>query len=296
MLSSFVKVVNHDDYYKKFNGHNVNDLKRIIKNARNLLTNFVFLLGDSSLDNKYWISKTSKPIGCYKSVLKGLMKQDVCYFINKELDRQNKNYCCINTAVEGSTISDRIAGKLLTQDLVAKENLTRNDVIVVNVGGNDIALKPTQKTLISLNTLLKTKDFDSIHFDHFKNLFKDQLQKYINNICSITKPKMIIICMIYYPNENSKQKSWANQTLSSVQYDTNPGILQEFIRNIYKECISKIQIKGTIVKYLPLYKTLNGKTSKDYVERVEPSEIGGKKIAKAIVDKIKYKKYIKCHR
>lgn len=47
---------------------------------------------------------------------------------------------------------------------------------------------------------------------------------------------------------------------------------------------SKIQVKGTEVVSVPLFNVLNGKRSEDYVARVEPSALGGQKMARYLLD------------
>ena len=49
---------------------------------------------------------------------------------------------------------------------------------------------------------------------------------------------------------------------------------------------SKIQIPGSEVIPIPLFHTLDGTRSEDYVARVEPSAIGGKKMAEYLLDVI----------
>ena len=54
--------------------------------------------------------------------------------------------------------------------------------------------------------------------------------------------------------------------------------------SLFKYATSEISIEGVEVVALPLFETLDGKNSKDYVQRVEPSAIGGEKLANAILN------------
>ena len=49
---------------------------------------------------------------------------------------------------------------------------------------------------------------------------------------------------------------------------------------------SHIQISGCNVIPIPLFETLDGKTTSDYVARVEPSCTGGRKIAECLLEAI----------
>jgi hypothetical protein len=49
---------------------------------------------------------------------------------------------------------------------------------------------------------------------------------------------------------------------------------------------SKIRITGSQVIPIPLFNVLDGKRSEDYIARVEPSAVGGRKIAEFLLDVI----------
>ena len=71
----------------------------------------------------------------------------------------------------------------------------------------------------------------------------------------------------------------------AVGYTENPEKLQLIIRTLY-EYISKkgYNIEGVDVTTLPLFKILDGNNTNDYIQRVEPSITGGKKIATSFTD------------
>ena len=96
---------------------------------------------------------------------------------------------------------------------------------------------------------------------------------------------MIVVCMIYYLDE-TPGGSWADRVLSLLGYDRDPSKLQLLIRKIFEEATSKIDIEGTTVVPFPMFTVLDGKNSKDYEQRVEPSVQGGKKLGEAFVEKI----------
>jgi hypothetical protein len=91
--------------------------------------------------------------------------------------------------------------------------------------------------------------------------------------------------MIYYPDETISP-SWAGGALGALNYNSNPEKLQLIIRKAFQESISKIQIPGTVVIPVPLFHALDGKDSRDYTARVEPSAHGGRKMAEYLLDMI----------
>jgi hypothetical protein len=78
----------------------------------------------------------------------------------------------------------------------------------------------------------------------------------------------------------------ADGTLGILGYNSNPKKLQLLIRKVFEEAVSNIKIQGSEVIPLPLFHVLDGKTTSDYCQRVEPSAQGGQKMANFILDHI----------
>jgi hypothetical protein len=91
--------------------------------------------------------------------------------------------------------------------------------------------------------------------------------------------------MIYHPDERNSS-SWASPALGTLGYNSNPVKLQLLIQKAYEEAILAIRIPGTQVIPTPLFRVLDGKNTNDYVQRVEPSPTGGRKMAEFILDMI----------
>ena len=69
------------------------------------------------------------------------------------------------------------------------------------------------------------------------HLFATRVEKYIERLTAKKKPKMIIVCMIYYLDE-SVTPSWAGPALAALGYNKDPEKLQLVIRKIFTEAIS----------------------------------------------------------
>lgn len=74
--------------------------------------------------------------------------------------------------------------------------------------------------------------------------------------------------------------------LKKLGYDKDPTKLQLVIREVFAAATQNIQLDGTRIVPLPLYEVLDGKNTADYEQRVEPSVTGGRKMARAIMDRI----------
>ena len=108
--------------------------------------------------------------------------------------------------------------------------------------------------------------------------------------------------------------SWASASLEALGYNSNPAKIQLLIRKIFEEATryvsdyaffhhhllfsyktqsfscflvkSSIQIPGSEVIPVPLFIPLDGTRTEDYVARVEPSAMGGRKMAEYMLDTI----------
>ena len=120
---------------------------------------------------------------------------------------------------------------------------------------------------------------------------------------------MIVPAMIYYPDEDATADSWANWVLKTMGYNNNPRKIQSITDRAFIDCMVPMpelmlqlekenknknknnkqnqnqqqqQTTTMIVTPIEWSKALDGKTTRDYVARVEPSESGGLKMAKYV--------------
>lgn len=309
-----------------YHGHRIRDLELVHDSLRESgCQSFVWLAGDSSLDNKHWLfsNKYNPSVmfdeqGCadavngYEAFLEPpRVPRDVCYWLNRglaaELGNSGQRVCAINTAVEESTLGQRVDVDdpcLLSQDVFLRDHVTENDIIIVDVGGNDVALRPTKWTAINMAMLIYLSCTPIIRtfswafapctgcyfgfplgMGYFVNMFKNKTAAYIEQLVAKRKPKKIIVCMLYYLDE-SPSGGWADQVLGMLGYDRNPAKLQAVIKRVFQLATSKIKIPGVEVVPFPLFEALDGKDPEDYLERVEPSVQGGRKMAEALLQAV----------
>jgi hypothetical protein len=292
--------INRSRFYFEWKGHQVSDLTRFkeITLAERPDKPIVYLAGDSSLDNKYWVHKSVEELSVdvptiYEKTLdKPQPKPDVSFWLNSLL---GDSATCINTAVEESMLRER-DDKLLSHDEFIRDNIRAQDVLIVSVGANDVAMKPlpcTIRHMLQLAWLTPRKSLESgkaSSLQYFKHMFGTQIQDYVTRMTAKTRPRAVIICMIYFPLEAEfKQKSWAEMQLKALGYNSYPVQLQTAIRAMYEIATKQIKIEGTEVVPFALHEVLDGKSPDDYTARVEPNDEGGRKMAvkfKNLLDKI----------
>eukprot|EP00747_Dinoflagellata_sp_TGD_P110613 gnl/TRDRNA2_/TRDRNA2_171006_c0_seq1.p1 gnl/TRDRNA2_/TRDRNA2_171006_c0~~gnl/TRDRNA2_/TRDRNA2_171006_c0_seq1.p1 ORF type:complete len:218 (+),score=27.49 gnl/TRDRNA2_/TRDRNA2_171006_c0_seq1:24-677(+) len=170
-------LVDATSFYESFPGHPVEDLEAI---HRRLLerrhSSIIFLAGDSTLDNHSdeWVGADMVPAenGYEATLSPPCMRRDVCYWMNERLrngagsygEAGGSSWHVINTAVEESTIAERMDYLEIPQDCFIRDRVTEQDVIVVSVGGNDVAMAPSFRTIINMLALARctcTSQIDS---------------------------------------------------------------------------------------------------------------------------------------
>eukprot|EP00605_Chrysophyceae_sp_TOSAG23-4_P002980 GSChrysophyteH1.ASY1.ANO1.3283.1 assembled CDS len=319
--------IDFNAFYGEYHGHRNEHLGVVwehlmSKKEKGEFDGIVYLAGDSSLDNKWWFRNTAPALNGYEDIISnGRSIMDITYWLNKlelESAADGRKYGVINCAVEESTVGARACSRLLDQDAFIKEHITGDDILVVSVGGNDIALKPNPCTIVNMLTLVKCVPYCCIEqacgtaipvndcccgcgpaclsnltafplgIGYFIHLFKVRIQKYIENVIgtsftgsSEAKARRVLVCMIYYPDEVA-DGSWADMTLSSLDYNKKPEKLQLVIRKIFTLATQAISLPGVEVIGVPLFVPLDGKDTTSYSQRVEPSASGGEKMAQLI--------------
>jgi hypothetical protein len=287
-------------FYVQWAGHPLDDISIFHAQAQSLRRSkpIVYLAGDSSLDNKYWVpvigphgeeSPVAVPKIYHEVFATPFPRPDVAFWLNHFLEDRGT---ALNLAVEATMLRERDYD-LLEHDKFVRDNITSEDILIVSVGGNDVAMKPTFATIRRMLQLSWLTPFSSLEkgnawsLDHFTHMFRDQVQAYVERLVEKQKPRAVIVCMIYYPLEAtaaSKQSSWADSPLKLLGYNRNPARLQAAIKAMYENATKKLQIEGTEVFPCALFEVLDGKNAEDYTARVEPSSEGGRKMATHFMD------------
>lgn len=120
---------------------------------------------------------------------------------------------------------------------------------------------------------------------YFVDMFKNRVGDYVRRLISKTKPRKVIVCMIYYPDERAGD-SWADGSLGALCYNSNPRKVQSLIAKVFELATNNMEIGGTEVVAFPLFGVLDGKDTNAYVQRVEPSPHGGHLMAAALMDEV----------
>merc|ERR1719329_200721 len=295
-------------FYAEYHGHPMQQLVEVVEALRQCSDGIVWLAGDSSLDNKHWLFDGPDKQACiehgvasegsddllapatngYEHVLEPqVMVRDVSYWINHLLVKAGTRMCCVNTAVEESTLADRRSA-LKSHDVMIRDCLKPSDVIVTSLGGNDVALRPDGITQQCIAQALMSEPGSSEYnhaVQHFVGMFKTQTEHFLQQLTAKTSPQIVVVCMLYYLDEK-RGSGWCEGVLDMMGYNVLPSKLQNLISKVYEAATMQVQLLGIHVVPLPLFRVLDGKASADYCQRVEPSIVGGGKMAGLIVEAI----------
>lgn len=237
--------VRSTSFYNEYHGHTIEHLTQVhsaVRGERAVL----WTLGDSTLDNKHWLLHGERQAATngYERVLSPPHAvPDVAHALNAECVARGlgATHCAINCAVEEATLGGR-ARELLAQDAFVRDHVREQDVLIVSCGGNDIALRPTVSTIVAMGALLAMPRalIESLGsspmlyrlvpgLGHFVSLFGATTARFVGRVVERTKPKAVVVCMLYYLDE-VPGGSWADGTLRTLGYDTDPSKLQAIMR------------------------------------------------------------------
>jgi hypothetical protein len=76
---------------------------------------------------------------------------------------------------------------------------------------------------------------------------QNRVQNYVSRLVTKTKPRKVVVCMIYHPDERAGG-SWADGALCCLGYNCRPAKLQSIIRKGFELGTSRIRIEGTEVR------------------------------------------------
>jgi hypothetical protein len=282
--------VNALRFYTQYYGHSFEDLVLLKNYFRSIGRRIIWLIGDSSLDNKHWLFEEDKnnstldtsnswcaeAINGYENIFNPPhMIRDVCYWINTFLI--GTDLVCINTAVEESCLKDAPSA----HDYFVLSHMKDGDVIIASIGGNDLILKPSSYMIAAMglgNYLIPQFCLETA-LDWLPNplfdLFSQRTQEYVDIF--LQKNVKRIVCTPYYPCANGT--GWASRVLSRINMDKAQTVIR-FVHENYHMSLKNIDAA------IPLYEALDYQNETDYKFRVEPSVQGGHKIAERIMASI----------
>ena len=283
------------EFYAPYHGHNAEHLAALLPALRGpSQRRIIWLAGDSSLDNKYWLSGAPIPAA---NGLQALLRPpasppDIAAHLNALCAASAPGLACLNAAVEESTLAQRAGARALAlpQDALVAASLAPGDVLVASAGGNDVVLRPSLATVAALGAVLLLGSDAAIDagtacgMGALVALFKGRMEAWLRALTARCAPALVVPCFPYFPCEAGS--GWADGALAALGYNARPERLQRVMRAVYARATALLEVPGARVAPLPLFEVLDAAREGDYVARVEPSGAGGEKMARAILARV----------
>ncbi|KTD23447.1 Uncharacterised protein [Legionella lansingensis] len=280
-------------------------LKQVIVETSEVPTKKVALLGDSTLDNGYWVQKKTP----YDKKTHTVTHQTAVALAN---NAKSCSYEIGNFAVDGATTNDLMhycyLNKVLPTDTDHTDNIVhqldavkewRPDVAVLSVGGNNYreALLGTLMSQLSyLQLLLRITPKDAKPeikkvFTRVKATLLEEYKQIIDKLVE-ENPQLsrIVLLSQYYPSITEFTPYVIYTGFSHVARAEGKGqdpftAVQDTMEELYRELMTYVATKGKEVVFADVTSSMNPLGGK-HTMQIEPNERGstimGRLIAKAV--------------
>lgn len=275
----------------------------------------VALIGDSTIDNGYWVQK-DKPYIEKTETVNYQIASHLALPLNTNI---NSEYQIANFAVDGANSYDLIPNNLVRMNAVLPKDADHPDtqvcpsrcasefgpdIVVVSVGGNDYrnALNShhglVQKTGILGFFLCQTPEDSKLNirtlFESVKDTLLQSYQLILEPFLNNDKTKRIIVSTQYYPELGSDTPYFIYTGLTHVAhaYDKTDHLdyTKELMEELYSEVYKFIKYnnpKNKEIIIADMTSSINP-LENNHVSQIEPNQRGAKLIGKLLAHAISY--------
>ena len=215
--------------------------------------NKIYLLGDSIIDNAPYVKKNEKDVASHLNSM---------YKCSPQININNR-------AVDGHTMKDLLDTQL------SDEGLNEATNIVVSIGGNDLlgnlyflidamGLYQGQESKVFQRTTTRNKTFEDTYFE----IIKPMQQEYESVVANLSNYRAkLLLCTVYegdlVDSDEFSDVIYSSKTMLSIFNDIVYRTAQKYNAEV-------LELRDIFV------------SPEDYANPIEPSHIGGEKLAKAI--------------
>ncbi len=267
----------------------------------------IALLGDSTLDNGYWVEKET----AYSSKTYNVTHQTAVGLANKA---QAGSYEIANFAVDGATTTDLLNSCFLDKVLPSDEDHPNEpvdqlksamkwqpDTVVLSVGGNNYreALASTLRQHLNFPQLLLriTPEDAKLHiYDAFQNVKRKLLREYKLIIDKLVVDNInlnrIVLLSQYYPAVTELTPYFIYTGFSHLARADGEGkpaftAVEETMNELYREVLSYASTKNKEIVFVDMTSSLNP-LGGNHSLQIEPNEQGSKIMGQLIAHAIDY--------
>lgn len=280
-------------------------LKQVIGSAKRTQKK-IALLGDSTLDNGYWVEKTK----LYAEKTHTVTHQTAVALAAKN----QSSYSIGNFAVDGATTGDLLhycpLDKVLPTDADHTDDTVyqllavtqwKPDVAVLSVAGNNYreALATTLMSKMSYPQLLfritpeEEKPAINLAFQRVKEQIVQDYKKIIDKLIEKnTQLSRIVLLSQYYPSITEFTPYFIYTGFSHLARSEGKGrapfaVVEETMNELYREILAYAATKEKEIIFVDVTSSLNPLAG-NHSHQIEPNEQGSKVMGRLIADAVEY--------
>lgn len=284
----------------------------------------VFILGDSTIDNKVWLGKEKYHLflGSRFPVLHTLI-DFIAWFnpfkaksVVENLRAQMPNIDFFDNTNDGFTTTDVLKGayrdKVFGRNVhrffphhffkpfADEESLKKSDHIILSVGGNNF--REFIQSALQITNAKKRKEFIEQQYPTVFAKMRNEYKAILRKIAQTNSNAHIILMTQYYPALNQKTLLGTSiyefmKELGSVRNTgdaekTIVKVMQDTYNDILKFISTDALFAKRKISIVDVTSSLNPHESSNYVGQIEPSDQGGKHIGKMLSHVIRQNKTV----
>ncbi len=273
----------------------------------------IVILGDSTIDNRVWLGKEKYHlyVGTTNPFLTALI--DFVFWFNpfkpksvvENLRAQMPDVEFIDRTNDGFTTSDLLKGayrdkafgsgvhRMFPHEFFKPldcADLDTADQIIISVGGNNF--REFIQVALSMREAVETKKFIEMQYPKVFQKIRSDYQEILKHIAGRNPKANIILMTQYYPALTQKTLLGFNiyDFMSILGNILNTGDAQNTILKVMNDTYSDILqfvaneewMRPVPISVVDVTSSLNPHLSENYVGQIEPSDVGGKRIAEML--------------
>lgn len=276
----------------------------------------IVVLGDSTIDNRVWLGMEKYHLFLGQNHILSKALHFISWFnpfkpksVIENLRQQMPHFEFIDRTNDGFTTKDLLNGayrdKVFGQGAhrffpheyftpLATKEIEHADSIILSIGGNNF--REFIQTALSITDESRRKRFIE---DEYPTVFKEMqedYQKILKEIIARNPNAHLILMTQYYPS--LCQKTLLNKNIYDFMTELgtifNKGNAQEMIVEVMKDCYSGIfkflaqdaQMRHAKISVVDVTSSLNPNFPENHAGQIEPSNLGGKRIAQMLLHTI----------
>ncbi|MES2217613.1 MAG: SGNH/GDSL hydrolase family protein [Pseudomonadota bacterium] len=246
----------------------------------------ITLLGDSTIDNKFWVNELfgAPQLSVVENLIEMLPEHVIHDYSRDGFTTQD----VLNGAYEDKVLAIKkyslYPHEFLQPLKLAEESIKKSQYVIVSVGGNNV--REFLMEAGNLEDWLRS-DFINDNFEKMLAKLRNEYVEIVHRIRTLNNSARIILMTQYYPSESQhdyKIYQFMQELGEILDFGVSSNncmtVIHEIMKMIYNNIFERIPTENLVVA--DITSSLNLYDDTNYVCQIEPSGSGGKKIAQML--------------